>query len=75
VIDPARCMAPRDDEPLGVARCQEPATHDSIMGRRCVRHAEMLRRSLRNPRTLANLVLGAPRTEAQIARLVVELPS
>jgi hypothetical protein len=43
------------------------------MGRRCARHAEELRQSLRNPHTLGNVLTGA-RTEEEIARLVVALP-
>lgn len=74
-IDTSRCMAQQDDAPLG-ALCQEPATHNSLMGRRCARHAEELRRSLRNPNTLGNLLAGGrARTEEEIAKLVVELPS
>jgi len=85
-IDRSRCTAPRDAPPdvpgqtfidrlrsLGGPRCQEPATHATCMGRRCARHAEELRQSLRNPHTLGNVLTGA-RTEEEIARLVVALP-
>jgi hypothetical protein len=76
MIDPSRCMSRRDGELLGGALCQEPATHDSIMGRRCARHAEAMRRSLRDPGTLGNVFAGGrARTEEEIARMVVELPS
>jgi hypothetical protein len=75
MIDQSRCMAQRDGEPLGGARCQAPATHLSYLGRRCVRHAEELRRSLRNANTLGNILSGGVPSEEKIARLVVELPS
>lgn len=65
----------RDGDPIGGLRCQEPATHETIMGPHCARHAEKLRRALRNPRSLINVVLGKARTEEEIARAVVELPS
>jgi hypothetical protein len=74
VIDRSRCMAPRDDASFGGPRCQEPATHKSIMGRCCARHAEALRESLRSPNTLGNIFAGRrARTEEEIARMVVEL--
>jgi hypothetical protein len=75
VIDPFRCMALRDGEPTGGARCQEPATHQSAFGRRCARHAEQLRRTLRSPNAFCNVMLGRARTEEEIARAVMELPS
>jgi len=89
MIDRSRCMAPRDALPedpgqtfidwlrsLGGPRCQEPATHATCMGRRCAHHAEELRRNLRNPHALGNVLCdGRRRTEEEIARLVVELPS
>lgn len=89
IIDTSRCMAQRDATPdvpgqtfidrirsLGGPRCQEPATHETVMGRRCARHAEELRQALRDPRTLGNILAGdRARTEEEIARLVVELPS
>lgn len=75
MIDVTRCMASADGE-LGGPRCQELATHESVMGRRCTRHAEELREALRNPNTLGNVLTGGrARTEEEIARLVVELPS
>lgn len=87
-IDTTRCMAPREEPPdvpgqtfigkirsLGGPRCQEPATHETVMGRRCAHHAEELRQSLRNPHTLGNVLTGGrARTEEEIARLVVALP-
>ena len=55
--------------------CQDVATHDTVMGRRCARHAEECREALRNPRTLGNVLAGGrARTDEEIARLVVELP-
>lgn len=75
MIDTSRCMARRDDADLGGERCQEPATHATVMGRRCTRHAEALRRAFRDSRALCNAVLGRARTEEEIARVVVELPS
>ena len=72
-IDTTRCMAPhRSFGPL----CQAPATHNSPLGRRCARHAEELREALRNPRALGNVMAGGrARTEEEIAKLVVGLPS
>lgn len=76
MIDRSRCMALRDGEPLGGPRCQEPATHQTLQGRRCARHAEALRQSLRAPNTLINVLAGKGAcTEEEIARVVVELPS
>jgi hypothetical protein len=90
MIDTSRCMAQRDAtlddattedtfidrlRSLGGPRCQEPATHETVMGRHCACHAEELRRALRDPHTLGNILSGRPPTEEQIARLVVELPS
>lgn len=77
MIDTKRCMAKRDGAPIFSAeRCQAPATHETIMGRRCALHAEELRASLRNPNTLGNILAGGvARTEEQIAMLVRELPS
>jgi hypothetical protein len=74
VIDRSRCMAALDPITLGGPRCQEPATHDSIVGRRCAAHAEELRQALRSPNTFINVLSGV-RTEEEIARLVVPLPS
>lgn len=88
-IDTSRCTAPREAPPevpgqtfidrirnLGGPRCQEQATHMTVMGRRCARHAEELRQSLRDPHTLGNVLAGnRARTEEEIARLVVELPT
>lgn len=74
MIDRSRCMAPRDDASFGGPRCQEPATHETIMGRRCARHAETLRESLRRSDTLGNVFAGRrARTEEEIARMIVEL--
>jgi hypothetical protein len=81
-------MAPREEPPsvpgptfigrrqwLGGPRCQEPATHETVLGRRCAHHAEELRQSLRDPHTTGNILAGGrARTEEEIARLVVELP-
>jgi len=75
MIDRTLCMAPRDRSVLGGPRCQAPATHDTVMGRRCTPHAEEMRRALRDPDTFGNLLAGArARTEEEIARMVVELP-
>ena len=74
MIDRSRCMAPHDESTLSGPRCQEPATHDSVLGRRCTLHAEELRRALRDPATFINTLAG-PRTEEQIAKMVVPLPS
>jgi hypothetical protein len=68
-------MAKQDGAPFGGPRCQAPATHDTIIGRRCPRHAEALRRALRSPYVLGNVVLGRPRTEDEIKQLVTELTS
>ncbi len=74
MIDPMKCMALKDGEPTGGPRCQAPATHWTIMGRRCAHHAERFRESLRNPNTLGNILAGGGRrTEKQIAKMVVEL--
>ena len=84
MIDRTRCMAPREEPPdvpgqtfidrlrsLGGPRCQAPATHETVMGCRCARHAEELRRALRDPHTLGNVLAGnRARTEDEIARLV-----
>lgn len=75
MIDKSRCMAKQDGAPIGGPRCQAPATHETIMGRRCSRHAESLRRALRSPNVLGNVVLGRPRTEDEIKELVTELSS
>lgn len=76
-IDIKRCMAKRDGSPLFCAdRCQEPATHTSLMGRRCAKHAEELRKAMRNPNTIGNVMTGGrARTEEEIALLVKELSS
>jgi hypothetical protein len=76
MIDRTLCMAPLDRSMLGGPRCQKPATHDSIFGRCCAQHAEELRQALRDPSTFGNILAGdRPRTENEIARMVVELPS
>ena len=74
MIDRSRCMAALNPSTFGGPRCQEPATHDSIVGRRCALHAEELRRALRDPSTFINVLSGA-RIEEEVARLVVPLPS
>jgi hypothetical protein len=75
-IDRSRCMALRDGASLGGPRCQEPATHETVMGRRCTRHAEAFREALRDPNTIGNVLSGGrARTEKEIARMVVELSS
>ena len=74
--DPNRCLARRDDAPLGGSRCQEPVTHDTFLGLHCAHHAEVLRVDLRDPDTLCGSMAGRrQRTEEEIERLVVELPS
>jgi hypothetical protein len=76
MIDRSRCMAPRDDASFGGPMCQKPATHETILGRRCAHHAEDLRVALRSPNTLMNILSGLKiYTEEEIARVVVELPS
>ena len=68
-------MAPRDPSTLGGPRCQAPATHDTIHGRRCAPCAEILRASLRDPHTLGNVLAGGrARTEEEIALMVVAIP-
>jgi hypothetical protein len=74
MIDRARCTALLEDAMFGGPRCQELATHDSFVGHRCARHAEELRRALRSPNTLINIRRG-PRSESEIAQMVVELSS
>lgn len=54
--------------------CQKPATYNTVHGRRCDEHAEVLRQRLRNPNTLGNIVLGRARTEEEISKLIVKLP-
>jgi hypothetical protein len=76
MIDTSRCVSLRPGEPIGGARCQAPATHDSVLGRRCDCCAEVLRQALRRTNTLGNVLTGGrARTEEEIARLVVALPS
>jgi len=75
VIDRSRCMAPRDESTLGGPRCQEPTTHVTVLGRRCTRCAEELRRAMRDPHTFINVALQRARTEEEIDRMVVALPS
>lgn len=76
MIDRNKCMAPRDNTPIGGARCQEKATHETYLGRRCALHAESMRINLRNPNTLGNILGGGrARTEEEIACLIRELPS
>jgi hypothetical protein len=77
VIDRNRCMALRtsDGDFVG-ARCQEPATHQTLFGRHCTHHAEALKKSMRNPDMLGNVLAGGrARTEEEIDLLVKELPS
>ena len=75
MIDHSRCTAPQNSGELGGPRCHARATHDSIVGLRCAKHAEDLRCAFRNPNTIGNIVAGnRARTEAEIAKLVVELP-
>ena len=77
-VDRKRCMAPKVEgfAGLGGERCGQPATHQSaIVARLCTTHANLLRERLRNPDTVANVLLGRARTEEEIAKLVVELPS
>ena len=68
-------MAPHDASTLGGPRCQAPATHATVLGRRCTPHAEELRRAMRDPNTFINVALGRARTEEEITKLVVALPS
>ena len=75
MIDRSRCMAPSNPSTLGVPRCQAPATHVTVLGRRCTRCAEELRRAMRDPHTFINVIVGRARTEEEIARLVTPLPS
>lgn len=76
MIDTDRCMAKRDGAWIFGDRCQEPATHNTLMGRRCAHHAEEMRKALRDPNTLGNVLAGdRARTEEEIARLVVEIPN
>jgi hypothetical protein len=76
MIDPTRCMAPSNRSDLGGPRCQKPATHATVLGRRCAVHAEELRQSLRDPNTLGNVLAGGrARTEDEIERMVVKLLS
>lgn len=76
MIDTSRCMAKHDDAPLfSATRCQEPATHQTVMGKRCARHAEELKIALRDPLTVGNVIAGnRARTEEEIDRMVVLLP-
>lgn len=74
-LDRTLCMAKRDGAPIFSAdRCQEPATHESmISGRFCARHAEALRQAYRDPHTLGNTLAGdRARTEEEIAVLIRE---
>jgi hypothetical protein len=52
--------------------CGKPATHTSYGGTKplCADHAEELRKSLRSPDTLGNVLAGRPRTEEEIASMV-----
>jgi hypothetical protein len=76
MIDRNRCMAPLFDPSLGGVRCQAPATHQTLFGRHCTHHAEELKKSLRNPDMLGNIMAGGrARTEEEIDLLVKELPS
>lgn len=89
-IDTSRCMAQIEEQqrtlpssPLEALKfifkhrtfCQAPATHLGHLGRRlCEVHAEELRKALRNPNTLGNILAGGrARTEEEIARMVVRL--
>jgi hypothetical protein len=76
MIDIKRCMAARDGEQWDSShRCQAPATHTTVMGRRCHRHAEELRQAMRNSATTMNVLAGGrARTEEEIERLVMLLP-
>lgn len=77
MIDPKRCTAPVEGGFRGILLgplCQEEATHETPSGRRCARHAEELRRALRSPNTLLNVLAGKRLSEAQIDRMIVELP-
>jgi len=40
------------------------------MGPRCPRHAEELKRALRDPNSIANMLLGRARTEEEIDHFV-----
>jgi hypothetical protein len=75
VIDRSRCMAPSNPSTLGGPRCQAPAAYSTVLGRRCTRCAEELRRAMRDPNTFINVIVGRARTEEEIDRMVVALPS
>lgn len=60
----------RDGESIGGARCQDTATHVTVLGCRCARHAEELRAALRDPLSVGNVLKGRARTEEEIACMV-----
>jgi len=74
MIDRSKCMASCDGS-LGGPRCQDAATHESVWGRRCTKHADELKKRLRDPSTLGNIIAGRARTEEEIGKMVRELPS
>jgi hypothetical protein len=73
MIDPTRCMAPRNSKEISGPRCQEPATHSTTLGHRCDLHAEELRRALRNSNTIIAVAKGRAFTEEEINAIVVRL--
>jgi hypothetical protein len=60
---------------IGGPRCGKPATFQTVWGVYCDDHAEALRASMKNPRTIPNLVAGRVRTDDEIARLVRPIAS
>jgi hypothetical protein len=53
----AKCVGPKEQK-LFADRCFKPATHTTIMGPRCADCAELLRKALRDPNTLGNILAG-----------------
>jgi hypothetical protein len=65
-----KCMGPKNQK-LFAERCLAPATHITIQGPHCAACAEALRKSLRDPNTLGNILAGnRARTEEEIALMV-----
>lgn len=74
MYDTSRCMHLKAGESIGGARCQEVATHETLLGRRCAWHADELKKAFRDPRSVGNVLAGGvARTEEQIERLVVKI--
>jgi len=78
---PSKDLAPADwlvETARHMARyepCGKPATHLSYNGSKplCEEHARELREALASPDSLGNLFAGRPRTEEEIARMVVPI--